>query len=105
MVWNEYTLVINVHLPYVDPNTFNGWLITNGVFLIVCSHTLVLLFTADWIFVLFCFSGAGFIDIIRVDCNRLSEDILKLESSDVATQATISNQLRSIIERDKILDM
>lgn len=78
-IFNERMTIIAVQIPFVSLENWSGYIITNS-YLLLCSFLAVpILLSVDALFMLFCFTGAAYIDLVRNKCNELSEKLADTE--------------------------
>lgn len=101
----EKILVIPVQPPFIDITNWTGFLITSA-YEVQCSiWASAILASVDATFIVLCFTGVAYLDMIGLKCEKLTENIEKLEDkSSKITEKDVSNLLKDIIHTGLALD-
>lgn len=79
LVTGKQMLLFTIRIPFLDPDTNQGFL-WYYAYEVLCAITTVLItFTGDAVFVLLCFSAAAYLDLVRLKCEQLSERLQQSE--------------------------
>lgn len=103
LYYHERAYVVLGVLPYFDPATTMGYTINTIYHFVIGIITLASLYSVDLLFITLLFTGAAYIDIVRLDCDELTEELLKTGKE--RNEKKISQLLRALLVRGQEMDM
>ena len=103
IVWYLLTqnriLIINMRLPYLDVNTLNGFIGVSIFGSIAFNVAVIVTYAVDLLFVTYCFSGAAYLDLIRLDCEEFANRIYAMSSTEYKSK--VPGMLNHLIVRSR----
>lgn len=97
-IYGEKMLVIPVEPPFIDIQNWTGFLITSGYEVLCSIYAVAVLGSVDAMFIAFCFTCVANIDMVGIKCEKLTENIEKLEDkSSKITENDVTNSLKDVI--------
>lgn len=88
-----------MRLPFVDVETVNGFIVMTLYEGILLNYEVLVCYAVDMLFILYCFVGAAYLNLCRIDCEQLGTEIKNIQ--EVNYDAKIPILLRSTIVRNK----
>lgn len=97
--YHKKFLILTMRLPFVDIETTSGFVLTSIFEGILFNVMVMISYGVDLIFVVNCFMGAAYIDLCRIDCDRLGIEIENVIAANY--DSTIPALLRYTVLRNK----
>lgn len=101
--YQERVYVVLGVLPFLDPETTFGYTINTCYHLMIGTITLISFYCLDLLFVTLLFTGAAYSDIVRLECDALTEELLKTGKE--RNVKKVAQLFRALLVRGQEMDM
>lgn len=97
-LYGEKMLVIPVEPPFIDVKNWTGFLVTSAYEVLCSVYAVAVLGSVDAMFIAFCFTAVGYMEMVGMKCEKLTEKIEMLEDKSAKiAEKDITNALKDII--------
>lgn len=100
--FNEKVLVMSAHIPKISADTTEGFILTNCYLLFCINLAAPILCAVDSYFLLCCFTGAAYMDLVQCKCKELSDKLI--DPTQKLSEQEIGNMFTSILVAGKKAD-
>lgn len=102
LYYHEKGYIVLCFLPYFDRNSLIGYIFNTIYQSVLGLITLGALYSVDLLFIVLLFIGAAYIDFVRLDCDELTEELLKIGKE--RDEKKTSQLLRALLVRGQDMD-
>lgn len=103
LYYHEKGYIVLCFLPYFDRASLVGYTLNTIYQAVLGLITLGALYSVDLLFITLLFTAAAYIDFVRLDCDALTEELLKIGKE--RNEENVSQLLRALLVRGQEMDM